>query len=426
MKLPMIDEVRKKIIFNYLSLMSLQGINYILPLILMPYLVIRLGLENFGLLTYITTIFLIYGFFLDYGFNLSASRDISANISNKIRINEIFLSVYLIKFLIILVSIIILIFFLTSGFFEVKNSRLIICCFISATIQFLLPTFLLIGIEKMGALSIINIIMKFFSALLIFIFIAEAKDILLVPIIYSIGGLIALIYSAIYIGKLHIIDLKIYLNKYIVIDCFNKGFPIFIAIISSNVIYYSPILMLGYLETKVAVGVYTVADTVMRAIRNIIYPAASAILPHSTRIAKIDIKSSLNFNLKIAISFSVILIVLCLFFYVYSTPIIEFFVKKDIDKIHEIRLYFVMLLIFVPLHPLIHIFATQSILNLNLTKAYAYIFFIIGCLSLLTTFIFIKLFSIKGAIISYGIIEFLLCISLVACILYYFRFRKTE
>lgn len=424
MRLRLIDDNRKKIIFNYFSLMSLQGVNYILPLLLMPFLLDRLGLDNFGLLTYITTVFLIYGFFLDYGFNLSAAREISENLDNKKKISEIFLSVYTIKFFIIIIFIVLLMLSFGIDIFEKKDEKLIIYFFISTNLQFMLPTFLLIGIERMGALSIMNMLIKVLSTILIFLFVKDDEYINLVPIMYSIGGIIALIYSAFYIYNLQVIDFKASVNKSTIISSLVKGFPIFIAILSSNIIYYSPILVLGYIESKLAVGIYTVADTIMRAIRNIIYPAASAILPYSTKIAKLRINSSLAFNLKVAIFFSILLSLLCLCFYFFSTSVIDFFVKDNASSVNEIRSYFNILLLFVPLHPIIHIFATQSVLNMNLTKIYAFIFLAVALLSILCNYIFIEQLSIKGATFSYGIIEIILCISLISCIIYFLKYRK--
>lgn len=419
-----ISNSSKKILSNFLSLMSLQGLNYILPLVLMPFLLNKLGFNNFGLLTYVTTIFIIYGFLLDYGFNLSASREISSKSDEYHEISQIFYTVYFIKIIIIIICLILLLIASYVVPLVIDNRALFFYSFFSITVQYLLPTFFLIGIERMVALSRINMLMKFASAILLFIFIDSPDDIHLVPMIYMFGGIIALIYSYYFLHANHLITKEVKLTKSIIRRSLQQGFPIFIAILSSNIIYYSPILMLGYLNSKVAVGIYTVADTIMRAIRNIIYPAASAILPHSTRMAITDIKKSLLFNLKISILFMVLLTIICLFFYMFSRETVDIFLTKDKENLEMISYYLNILLLTVPLHALTHLFCTQSILNLNLTKSYSIIFGIISFISLISSYILVEKFNILGAAISYSLMEIILCFSFIAYIVYYAKSRK--
>ena len=47
-----ISEDKKRLLSNFFSLTALQGVNMVLPLITLPYLVRVLGVENFGLINF--------------------------------------------------------------------------------------------------------------------------------------------------------------------------------------------------------------------------------------------------------------------------------------------------------------------------------------------------------------------------------------
>jgi PST family polysaccharide transporter len=97
----------KSYLKNFFSLTLLQVINYLLPLILIPYVIKHIGIEKYGLLNFAQSISIFVMVFFDFGFSLVAVNKIAKNKLFGKR-NEIFNSIYIIKIVIFLIIFLIL------------------------------------------------------------------------------------------------------------------------------------------------------------------------------------------------------------------------------------------------------------------------------------------------------------------------------
>ena len=94
----------KIVLENFISLSSLQAINYFLPALLLPYLFRVLGPAKFGLIFFAQSFVQYFAILTDYGFSLSASRELALCRDRKTKMCEIFSSVMTVKLLLALVA----------------------------------------------------------------------------------------------------------------------------------------------------------------------------------------------------------------------------------------------------------------------------------------------------------------------------------
>jgi PST family polysaccharide transporter len=101
---------RQRLIENIGSLYVLQGVNYVLPVVvLLPYLVRVLGTEQIGLIFLAQALMQYFVVLTDYDFNLTASRDIAMYKEDSLKVRQIFSTVIFIKLSLMLLSFLLLI-----------------------------------------------------------------------------------------------------------------------------------------------------------------------------------------------------------------------------------------------------------------------------------------------------------------------------
>ncbi len=306
----------KRILYNFLSLIILQGANYLLPLITIPYLLRVIGPEKFGVIAFAQAFIQYFIVFVDYGFNLSATKEISINRESKDKLSEIFSSVFIIKVILIFVAFLIILFFI-EFIDKFKQEKLIYILFFGVILgQGLFPIWFFQGIEKMKYITFISILSKALSTLTIFFFIKEEKDYLYVPFFYSIGFIVATILSFLIIFYKFNIRLKL-VKFQTVLNYFKESSSFFLSRIS--VVFYSSSnsILIGFLWGYQNVAYFDVASKIINALRQPWDLLNTVVYPYMTK------EKNINFIKKIIIiSFSAAIFITSLIF-IYSDFIVE-------------------------------------------------------------------------------------------------------
>ncbi|MDD5116486.1 MAG: flippase [Candidatus Omnitrophica bacterium] len=252
---------RKIVLGNFISLTTLQTISYILPLIILPYLIRVIGIEKFGLIAFAMSFVQYFMILTDYGFSLSATKTISLIGEHKQRVSEVFSSVMTVKFILAGLSFLMLgaIVYFVPKF---KGDWLVyILSFGSVIGNTLFPVWFFQGKEKMNYISLVNVAGGLIYALCLFIFVKGPQDFLLIPVMNSlqsiVGGLLGLY---IVFRKFQV---RFILQKYATIKQeIRTGWDIFISILSINAYTTSRVFAMGLLTNNVITGYYSLAEKI--------------------------------------------------------------------------------------------------------------------------------------------------------------------
>lgn len=394
------------LINNFFSLSILNVINYAFPLILIPYLTKVLGVENFGKYVFSFAIIQYATLFVSYGFDYSATKYVSINRENKIKLSSIFINVLTLRILISLICTII-IYVTCEIIFDNSHDKKLYLNGIGVFIGYALnPLWFFQGMEKMKFVTIINFISKLVSTLLVFIYIKDKNSLELVNLFFSVASLISGILSiflAAYIFNLKLIAPKlIELKKHLF-----EGWSLFLSTIFMSMYRETNVLMLGAFTDYKIVGYYSAAEKIIKAIQSVISPFTSILYPFFGRkLNNINEKDKiLTVFFKFTKYYSLLIFILVILLYLFSNFIIfNVFGSNYTNSV----LNFKILILVVFFGGLNYLLGIVGLINLGFEKEFTSSVFISSFVSILLGYFLINNFKDIGASLTMVITETLL------------------
>ena len=244
----------KTVAGNLMWLSALQVAGYMFPLITMPYLARVIGITGFGKIAFAAAIMLWIQAIADWGFNLTATRDVAQNRDNPQTVSKIFSNVLWARFCLTLVSFVVLFSLILIIPKLRENAEIILVTFLMIPGHILFPDWFFQAIERMKYITILNVVMKLFFTLAVFIFIKEPDDYILQPFFTSLGyvlsGVIALYYILVKWG------IRLYRpNLYEIWNTIKGSTDVFINQLMPNLYNSFSTMLLGFWGGGSAVGI---------------------------------------------------------------------------------------------------------------------------------------------------------------------------
>ncbi|EOW9411406.1 oligosaccharide flippase family protein [Vibrio cholerae] len=388
---------------NVVYLFGMQGVNYLIPLLTLPYLVRVLGPEYYGEYSFVIIIGQYCVMLTDFGFNLSSSAKIAKRNQDLDYICRVFTDTIYSKLcigFIVSISVCILISYI-QDFKAVSD--LIIISLLQVLGCIFTPVWLFQGIERMKSFAILTVSSKLLCLPLIFIFVKEQSDINYAVAINACVFLLSGIISIYLTRSLGIKFLSIRIK-----DIFNsvrESSLIFIGTFSISLYTLSTPIILGLFSTSYEVGIFSAADKIRGALLgvfiilgNVFYPRVNNLLFSECR------EKGFNFIYKIIkYQFFISVIVSVLFFYM-SPLIVKFYLgDKYFDSVILLKLMSPMIILI----PMSVVLSNYILLPLGYKRYFSSIPVITSLIHIPCVIYFCRLYGALGASISILLIELL-------------------
>lgn len=240
-----------------LNLIIVQFCLFFIPLLAIPYIVGRIGIEKYGAFMFFQAVMGLLSVIGSYGFIQTGVRDI-ANARTLRKLNYEYAQIFYSKFCVLLIAVFIgLTLFLFDKF--IAEKQLYAYSFLFLVVNFLDVSFVYQGIEKLKDYMIANLVGNLFYLSALFIFISDKSDYIYLPLVLAIPRIIASLYSivALYF-RFKIAPVFFSFNG--ITRKIKEGFSFFMTNIFAIIYTRATVVLLGIITNNTYVGYYSIAD----------------------------------------------------------------------------------------------------------------------------------------------------------------------
>lgn len=399
---------------NIAALSALQATNLITTIIILPFTSRAFGIDAFGKVAFVQ---LVTGYLLlvtEYGFPWSASRKISVNRHDLEIRSTIFLSSWVAQWFILISCGILLVILVSSIPLLQENSTLYAAGFLIVIGKVIFPLWLMQGLERIKEASILQIISRIVSTILIISTITSPEDSTTYLIILGISEIASGILCITWLNNKKIILWKKPTLHEVKLSL-RDGLAVFQSRISISLYTILIPLILGIVGGNVALGSFTLADrirvaaqTITSTISQALFPRLSHLFAHDHDAAKKLVSTSL-----MSIIFTTGPMALILGFFA------QYLVYSLAGNEYNNAAIILQILALVPLLVgLSNLYGVQVLLANGLTKVINLTAFITGITASIAAYIFIFYLQAEGAALTILIAEGAVAASYIIAVKY--------
>jgi polysaccharide transporter, PST family len=379
----------------------LQGLNYLIPAAMLPYLVRVLGVEQYGLIAFAQAIAQYFIIATDYGFNFSATREIARNRDNQEEVSRVFWTVLAIKAVLLVLGAAVLgaaVYFVPRLH---ANANVYSAAYVAVIGNAIFPLWLFQGLERMRSISIITGLAKLASAVLVVLFVHSRQDTVLATLLLSCGFLIAGILGLIFAFRNHIPHF-VRPRRADVQASIRDGRHLFLTTAAVSLYSNTNTFLVGALAGNEQAGYFSLADKLIRAVGGAIAPVIQASYPHTIRLMAQSRQAALGFIRKVMLRGAGIALLLGLGIFIFAKPFAAVAFRHDAFAVVSLVRW---LSIFPLLAALSYVLGVLVLIPFGFDKVQSKLLLAIGITNVALGALLIPRYGALGGVISMNVVE---------------------
>lgn len=381
---------------NVTALFLLQAATMVLPVVTVPYLIRVLGPDNYGRVAVAQALIQYFVLLTDYGFNLTATRQVSACRNDPAALGELIGAVTAIKLCLLVAGVVPMLGLVTFVPMFEKDWLLYAGAYLAVAGSAVFPIWLLQGLERMRLVAGSMIVAQLVTLAGILAWVRQPDEYWLAATLQAAAPVFA---GAIAVWRLRTSrQLPFAAPKWRhVRHVLTDGWHVFLSTAAGSLYSNTNILVLGLLTSTAAVGQFSAAEKLFKAVQSLLLPLTQSAYPHVARLCSQSEQAAFAF-LRRFFRFKIALTALLSFALLLTGPaLIDLLFGPQFAPSKMILQCMAPLLVVIGIS---NVLGVQTMLNFGMEKSFSRILVSSGLLNMGLLFALVPWVGVQGAAIS--------------------------
>lgn len=287
MKIPI-----KNIFFSALKI----SINQVLPIVVLPYLMGRLGDYLFGVIMIAQTVAMFGVVTVEYGFNFTGVRQVALLKNDKRALGHLYRDINLVKLLFCAFCAMLVAAYIVFVKPDPEISLALVMSFITVLGAALQPSWFFMGLERFKVIAFAQVAGRAVCLMLLFVLVIEPSDYFVALLLFFLPALVSGAVQ-IFLANRYFFDIDINKHSFDVkslVKVVCDGFDIYVSQIAATLFASVNTLVVGWFAGAAESGRYAFAEKIMRGVAVLSMPVTEAIFPRVVAGLRADAQSTLS------------------------------------------------------------------------------------------------------------------------------------